>query len=121
MRGPFDGMMDLWDQYAMVLNDRTYTLAKHCELMRVVLLTADLGQIPQALDTVTIGTADRIRPNAPRYVFVIGANEDVFPAPVSREGILSEREREQLFRQELPFRNPLNCGYWKNATSLIRL
>ncbi len=106
VRGLFDGMMDLWDQYAMVLNDRTYTLAKHCELMRVVLLTADLGQIPQALDTVTIGTADRIRPNAPRYVFVIGANEDVFPAPVSREGILSEREREQLFSAGIAVSEP---------------
>lgn len=114
-------MMDLWDQYAMVLNDRTYTLAKHCELMRVVLLTADLGQIPQALDTVTIGTADRIRPNAPRYVFVIGANEDVFPAPVSQGRVYPSGSVNSFFWQELPFRNPLNCGYWKNATSLIRL
>ena len=58
-------MMDLWDQYAMVLGEQAYDLDKHCELMRLTLLTADLGQIPQGLDTVMIGTADRIRPNAP--------------------------------------------------------
>ena len=75
----------------MVLGEQAYDLDKHCELMRLTLLTADLGQIPQGLDTVMIGTADRIRPNAPQYVFIIGANEDMFPAPVSRDGILSER------------------------------
>lgn len=102
----FDGMMDLWDQYALVLGDQAYALAKHCELMRLTLLTADLGQIPQALDVVTIGTADRIRPNAPRYVFVIGANDGFFPALVSRVGILSEREREQLLCAGLTVSEP---------------
>lgn len=106
VRALFDGMMDLWDQYAMVLGEQAYDLDKHCELMRLTLLTADLGQIPQGLDTVMIGTADRIRPNAPQYVFIIGANEDVFPAPVSRDGILSEREREQLFAAGLEVSEP---------------
>lgn len=47
VRALFDGMMDLWDQYAMVLGEQAYDLDKHCELMRLTLLTADLGQIPQ--------------------------------------------------------------------------
>ena len=50
VRALFDGMMDLWDQYAMVLGEQAYDLDKHCELMRLTLLTADLGQIPQGLD-----------------------------------------------------------------------
>lgn len=102
----FDGMIDLWDQYAMVLDEQEYPLARHCELMRLTLLTADLGQIPQTLDSVLIGTADRIRPGSPRYVFLIGANEGVFPAPVSRGGILSEREREQLLDAGLAVTEP---------------
>ena len=39
-------------------------------------------------------------------MFIIGANEDVFPAPVSRDGILSEREREQLFAAGLEVSEP---------------
>ncbi len=102
----FDGMMELWDQYAAVLEERTYPLARHCELMRLTLLTADLGQLPQTLDSVLIGTADRIRPGSPRYAFLIGVNEGVFPAPVSREGILSERELEQLLDAGLAVAEP---------------
>lgn len=102
----FDGMIDLWDEYAAVLGERQYSLSRHCELMRLTLLSADLGQIPQALDMVSIGTADRIRPNAPRYVFVIGANEGLFPALVERQGILSEREREQLNAAGLSISEP---------------
>ncbi len=106
LRVLFDGMMDLWDQYALVLGEQVYPLSRHCELMRLTLLTADLGQIPQTLDTVLIGTADRIRPGAPRYTFIVGANENVFPAPVSRSGILSEREREQLLEAGLAVTEP---------------
>lgn len=102
----FDGMMDLWDQYAAVLDQREYPLARHCELMRLTLLTADLGQLPQTLDSVLIGTADRIRPGSPKYAFLVGVNEGVFPAPVSREGILSERELEQLLDAGLAVAEP---------------
>lgn len=44
MRALFDGMMDLWDQYAMVLGEQAYDLDKHCELMRLTLLTAVWGK-----------------------------------------------------------------------------
>ena len=96
VRALFDGMMDLWDQYASVLGDSIYPLSRHCELMRLTLESADLGQISQSLDCVSVGSAERIRPHGPKYLFLIGANEDVFPAPVGRDGVLSEREREQL-------------------------
>lgn len=105
-RALFDQIMDLWDQYAQVLGETPYPVGRHCELMRLTLSTADVGQIPQALDVVTIGTADRIRPNRPQFVFLIGANEDIFPATAMREGILSEHEREKLSEAGLSLTQP---------------
>ena len=45
---------------------------------------------------MTVGSADRIRYSAPRAVFVLGANEGVFPAYPVGNGILSEEERRRL-------------------------
>ena len=42
---------------------------------------------PQALDAVQVGSADRMRFSHPKTVFILGANEGVFPrqSPPRRE------------------------------------
>ena len=55
-----------------------------------------VGVSPQTLDEVTFGAADRIRPYRPKYVFLMGANQGIFPRNVSAIGIFSNKEREIL-------------------------
>lgn len=72
------------------------------ELFRLVVSATDLGDIPQTLDAVQIGSADRMRFAAPRTVFVLGANEGVFPAYPAGGNLWSTADRQQLIEAGLP-------------------
>ncbi|MBR5134184.1 MAG: PD-(D/E)XK nuclease family protein, partial [Clostridia bacterium] len=99
----WDALMTLLDEAATVLGDDRLDPAHATELLRAAAVTTDVGSIPQSLDAVQIGAADRMRFSEPRAVFVLGANEGVFPALPSTSGVLSERERRQLCEAGVPF------------------
>ncbi len=92
----WDEVMALLDRFAAVLGDYRMSAARLEELFTMLAQMVDLGHIPQALDAVTIGGADRIRYHRPRVVFVLGANEGVFPAYPDEGGLFSEEERQLL-------------------------
>jgi ATP-dependent helicase/nuclease subunit B len=92
----WDLLMTMLDDLAAALGGRPVGPARFAALFEVLLRCQTLGQIPQSLDAVTMGAADRVRLERPRAVFVLGLNEGVFPrAPVS-DGLLSEADRGGL-------------------------
>lgn len=92
----WDQVMLILDRFALALGEQALPAAQLEELFTMLCRTIDMGSIPQSLDAVTVGSADRIRYSSPRAVFVLGANEGVFPAYPMGEGILSEEERSRL-------------------------
>ncbi len=89
-------LMQMLDALAQTLGDTVVSPARYKELFDILLQSADLGQIPQGLDTVCIGTADRIRIAPPKIVFVLGANEGVFPENPPTQGVLNDDDRKTL-------------------------
>ena len=92
----WDEVMLILDRFVVTLGDQTMPATQLEEMFTMLCRTIDMGSIPQSLDAVTVGSADRIRYSAPRVVLVLGANEGVFPAYPMGGGILSEEERERL-------------------------
>jgi len=92
----WDELMAMLDRFALALGDEAIESARLEELFTMLCDTIDLGHIPQSLDAVTVGSADRIRYASPKAVFILGANEGVFPAYPTVEGIFTEEERRQL-------------------------
>ncbi len=76
----WDYLMALLDKFAVALPDTRLSAARLADLFHLAVATDDLGSIPQGLDGVIIGAADRIRYAQPRTVIVLGANEGIFPA-----------------------------------------
>ena len=70
--------------------------ARFEELFTMLARLIDLGRIPQGLDAVTVGTADRIRYTSPRAVFILGATEGEFPAYPAGGSLLTEDDRRRL-------------------------
>ncbi len=97
----WDAVMEILDRFVLALGDQSMPAAQLEEMFTMLCRTMDMGNIPQSLDAVTVGSADRIRYNAPRAVFVLGANEGVFPAYPMGNGILSEEERRILKEQDI--------------------
>lgn len=65
-----------------------------------------MGTLPQALDTVIVGSADRIRISGKRAVFVLGVNENILPFTPVDTGVFTDREREQLIGVEIEIAKP---------------
>ena len=96
----------VWDKVMAVL-DKMYELMKekktdsrsYLELLRLYLKKTPVSDIPETINSVTIGIAGTIRSAAPRAVLSIGCNEGVFPAQPSAAGIFTDSER-RLLREE---------------------
>lgn len=63
----------------------------------------EVATVPRTLDEVAVGTADRMRPENPRVVFLLGLVEGEFPSAAVPGGLFSEEERERMARGGLPF------------------
>ncbi len=102
----------LLDKFAAALANTRLPVARFAELFHLAAASDDLGSIPQGLDGVVIGAADRIRYAQPHTVIVLGANEGVFPAYPSGGGMLTDHERKQLLAAGLPIADDAD---WETA------
>ena len=98
-----DSLKSAYDQYINILSslvrcygEKTITTAEFSESLNFAVSLGNVGVIPQMLDQVTFGSADRIRPSRPKIAFIIGANQGVFPQFVSNNGLLNIIERRNL-------------------------
>lgn len=97
----WDMAMQLLDKMAIICGGQPCSPAKMTELFRLAAGLADMGSLPQSLDAVQVGAADRVRFSSPKTVFIMGANEGVFPAYPAFFGILTDSERRTLLASGL--------------------
>ncbi|MBR6407929.1 MAG: exodeoxyribonuclease V subunit gamma [Clostridia bacterium] len=94
-------LMDILDRAFEVSGDDAMDVSVFAQIIRAAINSAGLGHIPQTLDSVTAGSAERMKPNNPKAVFILGANDGVFPRTVSTAGLFSEYERKALSDADL--------------------
>lgn len=92
----WDNVMELLDHFAAVFSAEHLPVRRYAELFHLAAGLTRLPSVPQGLDAVQIGSADHVRLQSPKAVFILGANEGVFPAYPSDGVLLTDREREQL-------------------------
>ncbi len=92
----WDLLMKILDQTALVLEKAKVTAARYAELLRLVIRSSRIASIPQGLDEVTVGAANRSRPEGPKVVFLIGCVQGEFPMSAGAGGLISDRERHEL-------------------------
>lgn len=92
----WDILMRILDSIASALGERKVSAKRFSELFRVMASGYSMGSLPKGLDEVTVGSADRVRINAPRAVFVVGVCDGAFPFVQKNKKILSRSEREKL-------------------------
>lgn len=95
-------VMAVLDKMVMILGDSPLSLKRYSELLDLQFQAATIAFIPEGLDRVTMGQADRIRLNGARAVFLVGAIEGQFPTVPVEEGIFSDREKKEMLNLGLP-------------------
>lgn len=101
IRLSWDAVMDILDGIVKCLKDEPVSTDEFISAYKSAVSFAVVGNIPQMLDEVTFGSADRIKPSRPKIAFIIGANQGVFPANVSQNGVFATGERQILAQNGL--------------------
>ena len=101
----WEQVMQSLDALNGAVGGRTLPPRRFYELLKIILSFGDVGRIPAGTDEIVIGTAGRTRFTGPRAVFVLGANEGVFPAPAESPGLFSARERRELCDNDFVLEN----------------
>lgn len=102
----WDMLMELLNASAVILGDRKTAVKNYAALLDTMLSMQEIGSIPQGLDEITVGSAERVRVNSPRAVFLLGVNEGVFPAAVQEGGLFTDKERRVLQEAGLELGDP---------------
>lgn len=102
----WDLLMQILEQLASVYGDEVSTIQNYKNLFSAVVSVSTLGEIPQALDEITIGSADRIRLASPKVVFVAGCEEGIFPAGSTSTGLFTAQDRRELSDEDMELSLP---------------
>lgn len=103
----WDIFMELLDIMATTIGHNKVTLKRFEQLYQLVCSCYDMGTLPQSLDCIIIGSADRIRTTSKKAVFVLGVNENIMPFTPSSGGVFTDKEREQLISLEIDIAPPV--------------
>ena len=96
LRRSWEVLAELLTIMDRVLGREPMELKAFASLFGVSAAGYNLGRIPQTLDSVLVGSAERVRLSGKKVVLVLGANDREFPLLPSAGGIFTEQEREEL-------------------------
>ena len=94
--GVWDTVMKILGNLYDVLDGKSIDIKRYADLLAIYIRKSPISDIPQTINSVTIGTAGNIRSQSPKVVFAIGAVENVFPAQAGPVGIFTDSERRYL-------------------------
>lgn len=89
-------IIDSLDELVTAAGDETVNAAEYLKLFTVVLGEADIGSIPDAVDTVTVGEAANFRAGRAKSCFLLGCVDGEFPANITDDGVFSDSDRVAL-------------------------
>ncbi len=92
----WDIIIDILDSLHSLSKDRAYSPRELSEILDLMLGVQTVGNLPQGLDEITVGSADRIRMATPKAVFIAGANNGVFPALPFTGSALTDNDRRRM-------------------------
>ena len=92
----YDAFIDVLSGLSRITYESDTDIKAFIDYLRSSIENTTIGNIPQNLDEISCGSADRIRPARPKIAFIIGLNENEFPMTYSDNSILQAYDRENL-------------------------
>ncbi len=97
----YDEYLNILDSLVVCFGEASIIKKDFLSALNLALSLGEIGVIPQTLDEVSFGAADRIRPSRPKIAFILGANQGEFPKTVSKHGVFALSERKELILNEI--------------------
>ncbi len=98
----YETILDALEQLEAVLGGTVRAPDDFAAMVSAVLSQYSVGTIPATLDSVEVGGLEDLRFGERRALVLLGAEDGMFPAGGSDNGLLSEQERQRLLALGLP-------------------
>lgn len=95
LRQCWDKVMEILDSLAKLYKGEVKT-EEYIKAITISCKAVSISNVPQMLDEVTFGSADRIRPSKPKIAIILGANQGVFPDHSLKSGLLATADKRRL-------------------------
>ena len=89
-------VIELFEKFVELLGDEVVGINEYCKLLDAGLEEARVGVIPPGIDQVTVGDIERTRLKDIKVLYLIGANDAYIPGTLTRNGLLTEKDREKF-------------------------
>jgi ATP-dependent helicase/nuclease subunit B len=90
----YDRLVDVFDEMVEVFGDQKMTCSDYYAILASAFSQLALAFIPPTLDQVLVGSIERSRHPDLKAVFLVGASQRGFPAPISSNGVLTDEDRQ---------------------------
>ena len=100
-------LIDILDSIYDTLGGKEISFAEIARIIKSMIGRINYSVPPQTLDAVMTASARTARLNAPRIVFVMGANDGDFPNQVTVHGLFSEPDRKKLAENKIQLSTPI--------------
>ncbi len=88
-------LIDSLDELCRVVPKLEVDCEVYAKLLGILFADCDIGRIPAGVDEVIAGDASLLRCTR-KHIYIIGANEGIFPQSQSGAGVLSDSDRDRL-------------------------
>jgi ATP-dependent helicase/nuclease subunit B len=89
-------VIEVLDQAVEVMGDETFGIERFSSILKIGFGEYKIGLIPPSLDQVLVGSIERSRSHEIKALYILGANDGIFPPAAIAEGILSDQDRNML-------------------------
>jgi len=90
----YDKLIDIFDDLVTVFPHDVMTAQDYLAILSLAFSQMTLAFIPPSLDQVLVGAIERSRHPNLRAVFLLGATQKQFPAPIPSGGVLTDSDRD---------------------------
>lgn len=92
----WDAVVEVFNSMVTVLDDCDIDNRSFIDVLMLGFESTSISNVPQRLDEVAFGGADRIRPSKPKISLILGANQGTFPAGYSQHGLFAAKDLELI-------------------------
>jgi ATP-dependent helicase/nuclease subunit B len=104
----YDRLLNVFDELVVVFAGQQMTCQDYLAIVKSTFSQLTLAFIPPTLDQVLVGSIERSRHPDLKAVFLIGATQRQFPAPVSFDSILTDDDRTTAESADFPLAPTVN-------------
>lgn len=97
----FNAVLGVLKEMITVTDDYSIGLEKFSRLFSAGISQTKVGIVPPTQNSVTFSTYDSARNKEIKILYILNANEGIFPAKISSSGLITEKERSDMKKCDL--------------------